>query len=87
MYYALAICTLAGVAIGYGLADLHWQSFFSRLLHAPHVYRITIVTDGAVGYEVGLHHGKKAQRVKRFSCRTVREALVYHLHAPEREGD
>jgi hypothetical protein len=85
MYYAIAICTLAGIALGYGLADLHWQSFFSRLLHAPYVYRIAIVTDGATGYEVGLHHGKKSQSVKRFSCRTVREALVHHLHDSNRE--
>jgi hypothetical protein len=79
-WYYLAVGLLVGSFSGYALQDLHWQSFFSRLLHQADVFRIDISVSGVGDYEVALHHGKKKRLVNRVICKTVREGLIKHLH-------
>lgn len=80
-WYYLAVGLFVGTFAGYALQDLHWQSFFARLLHQGDVFRIDIKLDGATfQFEVALHHGKKKRLVNRVICKTVREGLIKHLH-------
>jgi len=79
--YYLAAGIVIGFIAGYATQDVHWQSFFSRLLASPDVTRIDIRQDGsAPGYEVALHYGKKKLQIIRVVRPTVRDGLAKHLY-------
>lgn len=69
---------IVGLLVGYTIAQMHFESFFGRLLFQRDVYRIDIsITEGR--FEVALHHGKKKRLVNRVICKSVREGLIKHL--------
>lgn len=78
-WYDFAAGLVIGTAFGYAVQDIHFGSFFGRLLYQRDVHRIDISVDGGE-FEVALHHGKKKRLVNRVICRTVREGLIRHLH-------
>jgi hypothetical protein len=79
-WHYLVVGLVVGFFAGYALQDLHWQSFFSRLLYQPGAYRIDISPAEGLKYEVAFHHGKKKRHVDRVICRSVRDGIIKHLH-------